>query len=56
MTAAESSMLNELLNDDSDRLSEWEIEFIESLDHQRERNLTEKQADKLQKIWDRVFA
>ena len=37
-------------------LSQWEQEFIESIEEQLDegRTLTEKQHDKLAEIWDRV--
>jgi len=49
-------MLTELLDDASDRLTAWEVEFIESLKKQR-RDLWEpsdKQMAVLVKIWDRM--
>lgn len=55
VTKEECDMLDELLDDDSDRLNSWEIEFIENLNQKRNRPLTEPQADKLQQIWDKVF-
>ena len=61
MSEAEmSDMLDDLLGDESDQLSQWEIEFIESLDKQRseegrEWSLSGKQAAKLADIWDKVL-
>jgi hypothetical protein len=55
MNADEQKLLNELLNDDSDKLSEWEMEFLESLDRDRGRDLSDKQEEKLNQIWNRVF-
>ena len=54
MTLDERRMLNELLNDDSDRLSEWEMGFLESLDELRD-VLSDRQADKLEAVWKKVF-
>lgn len=54
----ELSMLDELVNDDTDKMTAWEGEFIESLSQQAERDAwepTEKQAAVLRKIWYRVF-
>lgn len=38
------------------KLSDWERQFVNSLSQQlgRGRSLTDKQADKLEKIWERV--
>ncbi len=38
------------------RLSEWEAEFIDSLRHQlaNGRNLTERQVEKLESIWEKA--
>lgn len=55
MTNDEQKLLNELLNDDSDKMSEWEQDFLESLDSNRAVELTGKQSDKLNQIWNRVF-
>lgn len=40
------------------RLTEWEVEFIDSIRSQLEnaRPLTEKQTETLDRIWDRVTA
>ena len=45
--------LDELL-DAEDGLTAWEMDFLESLNKQRGREFTEKQADKLTAIWERV--
>ena len=37
-----------------DGLSEWELSFIEDLSHRRERPLTDKQADKLRDIYEKL--
>jgi len=38
------------------KLTDWERSFIDSLEHQlaQDRTLSEKQADKLDAIWERV--
>lgn len=43
MTENERALLDDLLADDSDRLSAWEVEFIESLDKRRQYPLSLKQ-------------
>lgn len=56
-------MLNELLSDDSDTMSAWEVEFIESIDKQRDTAHHEgegfdpspKQLKTLRDIWYKVF-
>jgi len=57
-------MLHELLNDQSDGISAWEVEFIESLNRRPLRHdaqgravagWSEKQCNKLREIWDRVL-
>jgi hypothetical protein len=51
-------MLQELLADESDTMSTWEVEFIESLDKQRraeEWTPSDKQFVVLEKIWQKVF-
>lgn len=50
------TMLEELLNDDSDRMTPCEVEFIESLNRQRDRSLSERQVTVLARIWNKVFA
>lgn len=55
-------MLNELLRDESDTLTAWEVEFIESLDQQRTREgeqcwePTQAQFMALEKVWGKVFS
>jgi len=49
------AMLDELLTDDSDQLTAWEIEFIESLNKQRDREWSQRQEDVLIKIWEKIF-
>jgi hypothetical protein len=54
-------MLDELLHDDSDTMSAWEVEFIESLDRQCDGSSdgswypSPKQEAVLERIWDKVF-
>jgi hypothetical protein len=47
-------MLNELLADDSDTMTEWEIGFIERIDEWRG-DLRVAQVKSLEKIWAKVF-
>jgi hypothetical protein len=50
--------LRELLDDDSDAMTAWEVEFIESVHEQSERpewTPSLKQVLVLNKIWDKVF-
>lgn len=52
MTEVELHYLDSLL-DCENGLTPWELDFIESLDENfRERNLSEKQADRLEAIYD----
>ena len=55
MTARESKMLDELLTDDSDTLSDWEIDFIESMDKKRRLDLSDRESAKLIQVWDKAF-
>lgn len=52
-------MLAELLNDESDTMTAWEVEFIESINKRRFAYRgwapNEKQRTILAKIWQRVF-
>jgi hypothetical protein len=53
-------MLDELLQDESDKMTPWEVEFIESLDRQRaakgdDWRLSDKQQNVLQRVWDKVL-
>ena len=53
MTRTEQQQLDELLaiaEEDRTPLTDWEREFLESLDDWRERDLTDKQAD----VFDRL--
>ena len=53
------NMLEELLNDESDTMSAWEVEFIDSLNRQWTRHedmaISPKQRAVLERIWDKVF-
>ena len=46
-------MVAELLDDESDRLNDWEIEFLESVN--RRDSFTDRQKEKLEQLWDKVF-
>ena len=53
-------MLSELMLDESDTMSAWEVEFIESLDRQSGKSRfgwapSPKQMECLDKIYDKVF-
>lgn len=55
MTENESrKMVKECLADDSDRLTAWECEFLDSLNNRRD-PLTERQVAILEKIWQKLF-
>ena len=47
--------LDELMANEDAGMSARELEFVESLDGRRGRNLTDKQKDWLKAIWSRVF-
>lgn len=47
-------MVKECLADDSDRLSAWEVEFLDSV-NSRGGNFTERQAATIEKIWQKLF-
>lgn len=53
MNPNQIAMLDELLERESG-LSAWELDFICDLDKRRDRPLTERQADKLLQIWERL--
>lgn len=50
MRENEESLLDDMLEDDSDYLSEWEISFLESLDERRDVPLSRKQSEIFQRI------
>ena len=47
-------MVKELLADESDRLSSWECDFLDSM-HRWTGEYTEKQAAIIQRIWGKIF-
>jgi hypothetical protein len=47
-------MVQECLKDDSDRLSAWEVEFLDSI--VRQSYFTAKQEAVIQRIWDKLFS
>jgi hypothetical protein len=51
-------MLQELLDNEDDVMTAWEVEFIESMDKLRARNgdPSEKQQACLERIWSKVYA
>jgi len=49
-----AKMLLELLNDTSDQMTRWEIDFIEGVDRQ-EAILDNSQQRKLKEIWNKVL-
>ena len=55
MTQDELTMLDELLGDDSDRLSEWEVNFLESMDRKRVQASSDRERHKLEQIWEKLF-
>lgn len=56
MKSYDEELLDDLLAYDGDRrMSEWEVEFIESLNAKRNRDLSDKQANRLQEIYDKMF-
>ena len=55
MDADHENMLDELLQDTSDAMTPWEVEFIESLHQRRDRGLSDKQGPILTRIWNKVF-
>lgn len=48
-------MPDEILEDDSDRMTPWEVEFVESLNKQNVFDWTDKQIAVLEKIWRKLF-
>jgi hypothetical protein len=56
MTPDEQKMLQECLDDDSDRLTAWEVEFLESLSRLPDsRSLSDKQRAVLERINSKVL-
>jgi len=54
MTEEQIKMLEELLDNDEDKLSAYEVEFIEDMNKKRDEILTEKQEAFLEKIWRKL--
>jgi hypothetical protein len=50
-------MTSELLMDESDRMTEWELEFVESVARWLDNDgvPSQKQRQKVEEVWDRVF-
>ena len=48
-------LLAELLDDESDKMTSWELEFIDSLNKQNHNNWSDRQCEILQEVWDKVF-
>ncbi len=46
-------MVKELLADDTDTLTTWECEFLDSVN--RQDRLSEKQAEIIERIWTKVY-
>jgi hypothetical protein len=51
-------MIRECQNDESDTLSEWEMDFLSSVENQTNHGgeLTGKQMHILERIWDKLFS
>lgn len=47
------NMIKEILADDNDRMTDWEVSFIDSVN--RQDRLSEKQAEIIERIWGKVF-
>lgn len=54
-------MLDELFNDDSDKMTPWEVGFVKSLDRQCDSSPdggwcpSKKQMESLEEVWSNVF-
>ena len=51
-------MIDDLMQDDSDTLSAWEVEFIEAMSDrlcERQNELSSKMEAKIVSIWEKVF-
>ena len=55
MTTDQEEMLDECLADDNDRLTDWEIQFLEDMNRRRDCELTERQAACLERINEKVL-
>lgn len=49
----DEQLIEDIMNRES-KLTEWELNFISSLSEQLHKGLTERQKEKLDKIWVRV--
>ena len=49
------NMIRECLADDSDRLTDWEMEFLDSL-NKWTGDYTERQVEWLERIWSKCFS
>jgi hypothetical protein len=47
-------MVNELLEDESDSMSQWEKDFVDDISKKNIRP-TVKQKEKIEQIWDKIF-
>ena len=62
MIEDQRKMIKECLADDSNRLSEWEIQFLDSVNarlnstgHPASAELSDKQLATLEKIWGKLY-
>jgi hypothetical protein len=55
MTDDQAKLLDELLDSDGDELNEYELEFLNGLDNNRDVELTGQQEDKLNRLWSQTF-
>ena len=46
-------MVKELLADESDRLTTWECEFLDSVN--RQDRLSDKQAAIIERVWNKIY-
>lgn len=54
MTEEHQDMIEDCIKRES-RLTEWELEFIQSINETvLSKSLTEKQIEKLEKVWERI--
>lgn len=55
MIPESQSILDGLLSHESERMTDREIEFIEDLNKKRDRSLSPRQKEWLDRIWRKVF-